>query len=140
MTQETQAPARKGYKQLVKDAHAQIRTLSLDEAHALYGSPDVVFVDIRDVRELTRDGMIPGATHAPRGMLEFWVDPDSPYFRDVFSSGKTFILYCNKGWRSSLATRTLQEMGMHPVTHVAGGYDAWKAAGLPTGERPQRKK
>ncbi len=133
-------PVRKGYKQLIETARAQIRTLSLDEAHAMYGQPDVVFVDIRDVREMTREGLIPGAYHAPRGMLEFWVDPDSPYFREIFGTEKTFVLYCNKGWRSSLATLTLQEMGMHSVTHFAGGFDAWKSAKLPVGEKPQRGK
>jgi len=94
-----------------------------------------VFVDIRDVRELEREGMIPGAFHAPRGMLEFWVDPESPYYKDIFGSGKTFILYCGSAWRSSLATATLQDMGLAPVCHLAGGFSAWKAAGYPLAER-----
>jgi len=97
--------------------------------------PDVVFVDIRDVRELEREGMIPGAFHAPRGMLEFWVDPDSPYYKEIFGSGKTFILYCGSAWRSSLATATLQDMGLAPVCHIEGGFSAWKAAGYPVAER-----
>ena len=129
-------PITKGHKQLIAEARAKIRTLSLAEAKAKYGDPNVVFVDIRDVRELEREGMIPGAFHAPRGMLEFWVDPDSPYFKPVFGSGKEFVLYCQSAWRSSLATLALQEMGLTPVAHVEGGYKAWKEAGLPVGERP----
>ena len=94
------------------------------------------FVDLRDVRELEREGMIPGAFHAPRGMLEFWVDPDSPYFKDVFGSGRTFVFYCQSAWRSALATRAVQEMGLEPVCHLEGGFQAWKEAGHPTAERP----
>lgn len=132
-------PITKGYKQLISEANARIRTLTLDEAKAKLNSPDAVFVDIRDVRELEREGMIPGAFHAPRGMLEFWVDPDSPYYKEVFGSGKEFILYCGSAWRSSLATAVLQDMGLTPVTHVAGGFKAWKEAGLPVAEKPQHK-
>ena len=86
-------PITKGYKQLVAEAHAKIRTLSLEESKIKHDDPNVVFVDIRDVRELEREGMIPGALHAPRGMLEFWVDPESPYHKEIFSSGKEFVLY-----------------------------------------------
>ena len=92
---------------------------------------DVVLVDIRDVRELEREGQIPGAIHAPRGMLEFWVDPESPYFKPVFGGGKKFVLYCQSGWRSTLATATLQNMGFDDVVHIEGGFDAWKQARLP---------
>ncbi len=126
----------KGYKQLIADARAKIQTLSLEEAKAKLGDPNVVFVDIRDVRELEREGMIPNAFHAPRGMLEFWVDPESPYHKDVFSSGKEFVLYCQSAWRSSLATLALQEMGLSPVCHIDGGYKAWKEAGLPVTDKP----
>jgi len=98
---------RKTAKSMVDEAMAQIRTFSLDEARALHGRDDVQFVDIRDVRELERDGVIPGALHAPRGMLEFWVDPESPYHKPVFGSGKQFVLFCAAGWRSALATKTL---------------------------------
>ena len=121
----------KGCKQLVAEARERIRTLSLDEARALLDDPQVQFVDIRDVRELEREGSIPGALHAPRGMLEFWVDPDSPYYREAFGSGKTFVLFCQSAWRSSLATAALQDMGLQPVTHIEGGFKAWKEAGLP---------
>lgn len=132
-------PITKGYRQLIAEAREKIRTLTLDEAKAKFGDPNVVFVDIRDVRELEREGMIPGAFHAPRGMLEFWVDPESPYFKEIFGSGKEFILYCQSAWRSSLATAALQEMGLSPVAHVEGGFKAWKEAGLPVGEKPQHK-
>lgn len=128
-------PITRGHQQLVSEAMARIRTLSLEEARARQDNPDVVFVDIRDVRELQREGQIPGAIHAPRGMLEFWVDPESPYYRDVFGSGKTFVLYCQSGWRSALATQTLQEMGLDPVCHIEGGFKAWQAAGLPVEQK-----
>ena len=131
-------PITKGYKQLVSEAHARIRTLTLEEAKARLGSPDVVFVDIREPRELEREGMIPGAFHAPRGMLEFWVDPESPYFKEIFGSGKEFILYCGSAWRSSLAAATLQDMGLSPVSHLGGGFSAWKEARLPVVEKAQR--
>jgi len=129
----------KGYKQLIAEARAKIRTLPLEEAKARLDDPNVVFIDIRDVRELEREGMIPGAFHAPRGMLEFWVDPESPYYKDIFGSGKEFILYCASAWRSSLATATLQDMGLTPVCHVEGGFKAWKEAGLPVEEKLQHK-
>ena len=120
---------KRGVKQMVEAANAKIRTLSLDEAKAALGKPDVVFVDIRDPRELERDGTIPGAFHAPRGMLEFWVDPESPYYKPVFGEDKTFVLFCAGGLRSALSTATLQEMGLPRVCHVAGGFGAWKKGG-----------
>lgn len=132
-------PITKGYKQLVSEAHDRVRTLSLDEAKAKLGSEDAVFVDIRDVRELEREGMIPGAFHAPRGMLEFWVDPESPYYKDIFGSDKEFVLYCGSAWRSSLAAAALQDMGMDKISHVGGGFKAWKEAGLPVAEKPSRR-
>ncbi len=132
-------PITKGYKQLVSEAHDRVRTLSLDEAKAKLGSEDAVFVDIRDVRELEREGMIPGAFHAPRGMLEFWVDPESPYYKDIFGSDKEFVLYCGSAWRSSLAAAALQDMGMDKISHVGGGFKAWKEAGLPVAEKPSHR-
>lgn len=128
----------KGCKALVEEARAKIRTISFEEAKAKHGDPNVVFVDLRDVRELERDGMIPGAFHAPRGMLEFWVDPASPYYKDVFGSGKEFVFYCASGWRSALATAVVQEMGLEPVCHVEGGFNGWKKNGGAVGERPHR--
>lgn len=122
----------KGVKQMVDEALALITTHSVDEARALHGQPGVQFIDLRDPRELERDGMIPGAFHATRGMLEFWVDPESPYHKPVFAQpGTHYLLYCGGGWRSALAARTMQEMGITRVSHLDGGFGAWKAAGAP---------
>lgn len=132
-------PIIKSHTQLIAEARAKIKTLSLDEAKAKLGDPNVVFLDIRDPRELEREGMIPGAFHATRGMLEFWVDPTSPYYKEIFGSGKEFVLYCGSAWRSSLATATLQDMGLSPVTHIEGGFKAWKEAGLPVAVKTSSK-
>ncbi len=121
---------------LVEEAMAQVTTYTVEQAQALHGHPGVQFVDIRDVRELDHEGVIPGAVHAPRGMLEFWVDPDSPYHRDVFAQDKEYVLFCAAGWRSALATKTLMDMGLERVSHVGGGFTAWKAAGAPVEARP----
>ena len=118
-------------KQLVAEANAKIEPLSVECAIALYGDADTVLVDIRDVRELKREGKVPGALHAPRGMLEFWVDPDSPYYREVFGSSKKFVFFCAGGLRSALATAQLQSMGLEPVAHIEGGFGAWRDAGGP---------
>ena len=118
-----------GFKQLIEEAEREIETLTVEEAKALLDDEGVQFVDLRDVRELWREGKIPGAIHAPRGMLEFWVDPDSPYFRDVFGSGKKFVFYCAAGWRSALATQQMKKMGLEPVCHIGGGFSDWKDAG-----------
>jgi rhodanese-related sulfurtransferase len=120
---------------MVDEAKSRIHSLSLDEARTRHGRDDVVFVDLRDVRELEREGTIPGAFHCPRGMLEFWIDPESPYYRDVFGSGKEFVFYCSAGWRSALAADTAQQMGLERVADLDGGFTAWKAAGLPVAER-----
>lgn len=129
---------RKNHRQLIDEATAKITTLSLAEAKARLDDSDALFVDIRDVRELDREGQIPGAFHAARGMLEFWVDPDSPYFKPELGEGRELVLYCQSGWRSALATATLVDMGRERVAHIGGGLSAWKEAGLPVGERPQR--
>ena len=126
---------KKGIKQLIAEAEKRTRSISVEEARKRQGDPGTVFVDLRDVRELERDGMIPGAFHAPRGMLEFWVDPDSPYYKPVFAEGKTFILYCQADWRGVLAAATLADMGMPDVLHMEGGYGEWKKAGGPTAAR-----
>lgn len=128
-----------GYKELLAEANAAIEAVPPAKAAVLHADPDVVFVDIRDVRELERDGMIPGAFHAPRGMLEFWVDPESPYHKPVFASGKRFVLYCASGWRSALATQQLQRMGLAPVSHLEGGFTAWRNAGLPVAPHQKPK-
>lgn len=127
------------HKQLVDEAMARIETVPATEAIKLANDPGVVFVDIRDPRELERDGMIPGAVHATRGMLEFWIDPTSPYYREVFGSGKKFIFYCASAWRSALATQTVQDMGLKPVAQLEGGLKAWKEAGGPVAAYAPKK-
>jgi len=121
----------KGYKALLAEAEARIMTLDVAQASAMLGKDDVVFVDLRDPRELEREGRMPGAFHCPRGMLEFWIDPESPYAKPVFQQDKTFVFFCAGGWRSALAASTAKEMGLKPVAHIAGGFGAWKAAGAP---------
>jgi len=122
----------KGIAELCAEAEAVIETWSVDEALKHIDDDDVVFVDIRDIRELWRDGAVPGAVHAPRGMLEFWVDPASPYAREDFQSGKRFVFFCAAGLRSALATKAVHDMGLAPVCHIAGGFKAWKEADGPT--------
>jgi rhodanese-related sulfurtransferase len=129
---------RKTVKSMVDDAMSVITTYSVEEAMELHGRDDVQFVDLRDVRELEREGVIPGAFHAPRGMLEFWVDPESPYHKPVFGQDKRFVLFCAAGWRSALATRTLQDMGLDKVAHIDGGFTAWKERGAPTADKPKK--
>ncbi len=122
-------PITKGFQTLVDEAMAQVTTHSVAEVQALLVDSAVQIVDIRDPRELEREGTVPGALLAPRGMLEFWVDPASPYFKPVFADeSKEFILFCGAGWRSALATKTLQDMGMTNVAHIDGGFAAWKKA------------
>jgi rhodanese-related sulfurtransferase len=132
---------RKTSKQLVDEALALVQTLTLDEARERHAQGGSLFVDLRDVRELEREGVVPGAVHAPRGMLEFWVDPESPYFHKAFEGTKTgqpMVLFCAAGWRSALAARTLMEMGCENVSHIEGGFTAWKAAGAPVAEKARR--
>jgi rhodanese-related sulfurtransferase len=129
---------KKTVKSMIDDAMQVITTYSVEEAMELHGRDDVQFVDLRDVRELEREGMIPGAFHAPRGMLEFWVDPASPYHKDVFAQDKRFVLFCAMGWRSALATKTLQDMGLPKVAHVEGGFTAWKEKGAPVQAKPKK--
>ena len=122
----------KGIKELCAEAEQEIETMTVEQVMAVKDNPDVQLVDIRDVRELWRDGAIGGSIHAPRGMLEFWVDPQSPYHREDFASGKKFIFYCAGGMRSALAAQSVHRMGLAPVAHMAGGYGAWVKAGHPT--------
>ncbi|MBM1170875.1 rhodanese-like domain-containing protein [Microvirga arabica] len=119
----------RGYKTLLDEANAKIRTVPVDEAVSLHSREDVVFVDLRDPRELEREGRIPGAVHCPRGMLEFWIDPESPYHKPVFAQDKTYLFFCAAGWRSALSAATAQDMGLQPVAHMEGGFTAWKNAG-----------
>ena len=122
-------PLKVGVKTLVEAARREIKEYTAAEAVELARQPGVLLVDIRDPRELARDGRVPGALHAPRGMLEFWVDPDSPYFKPVFGEDKEFVFFCAGGLRSVLAAKTAQDMGLKPVSHMIGGFAAWKAAG-----------
>jgi rhodanese-related sulfurtransferase len=133
-------PMKKGYKSLIEEAGAQIKTYSVEQAKAKLADPNVQLVDIRDVRELEREGVIPGAFHAPRGMIEFWIDPDSPYFKPIFGEKKEFIFFCAAGWRSALTTKTVQDMGLAPVADIEGGFAAWKAAGGPVGVKESKHK
>lgn len=120
-----------GYRQLCEEAIARIERVTVEEALALHGRDDVQFVDIRDIRELQREGRVPGAFHAPRGMLEFWIDPTSPYHHDVFQQDKRFIFFCAGGMRSALAAEVAQRMGLAPVADLVGGFGAWRKAGGP---------
>ena len=128
----------RGYKQLMAEALERIQTLRIETALTKLGDPNVVFVDIRDIRELEREGTIPGAFHAPRGMLEFWVDPESPYHKKVFEPEKEFVLFCQSAWRSSLAAATLLDMGLTSVSHIEGGFSAWKRAGAPVANHEKK--
>mgnify|MGYP003414948116 CR=1 FL=1 len=122
---------RKSVRQLVDEANAEVVSVSAKDAIALAKRDDVLIVDLRDPRERERDGFIPGSFHAPRGMLEFWVDPESPYYKDVFGSGKRFVLHCASGWRSALAAKAVQDMGLEGVSHIATGFKGWVEAGGP---------
>ena len=118
-------------QELVADAEREIVALTPDEVRAALDDPNTVIVDIRDVRELWRDGKIPGAIHSPRGMNEFWIDPPCEYHKPIYASGKRFVLYCAAAWRSALEAKMFQDMGLSNVAHMAGGFTAWKAAGMP---------
>ena len=122
---------KKGFRQMLAEAEAEIETLPAPDATRLHGDPDVVFVDLRDPREIEREGRIPGAFHCTRGMLEFWIDPDSPYHKPIFAEEKRFVFYCAGGWRSALAAKTAHDMGLENVAHVEGGFSAWRQAGGP---------
>ena len=125
-------PITKGFRALVDEAMAQVTTYNVDQVRQRLDDPALQLVDIRDARELEREGTLPGAINAPRGMLEFWVDPASPYFKPVFADeSKEFILFCGAGWRSALAAKALKDMGMTNVAHIDGGFAAWKQQGAP---------
>lgn len=136
MTREPGAPLTKPVEALVQEAYAVVETVPLSEAIGLLDDPGTLFVDIRDPRELERDGTIPGAFRAPRGMLEFWVDPQSPYYKPALDDGRRLLLYCGGAWRSALATKVLQEMGRDDVAHLQGGFGGWRDAGHPVEAYP----
>ncbi len=129
---------RKGFKQLLAEANIEIQTLTAQDSIKLVGEPSVLFVDLRDPREMEREGRIPGAFACTRGMLEFWIDPESPYHKPVFSESRRFVFFCAGGWRSALAAKTARDMGLENVAHVEGGFGAWKQAGGPV-EAPKPK-
>lgn len=131
--------ARRGFREMVDEALTHIITLSVDQAKKLHGDPNVVFIDLRDPRELEREGLIPGSFHAPRGMLEFWIDPDSPYHKAIFAERRKFVFYCAGGWRSALAGKTAVEMGLADVAHIDGGFGAWKKAGAPVANKAMKQ-
>ena len=128
-----------GYKALLEAAEREIETLSVEEARKLHGSADVTFVDLRDPREREREGKMPGAFHCTRGMLEFWIDPASPYHKPAFAEDKKFVFFCAGGWRSALAAQTAARMGLRPVSHIAGGFSEWKKSGAPVEEGAPKK-
>ena len=131
---------KRGYKEMVDEAYAEVTTLSTGDAIKLANDPNVVLVDVRDIRELEREGLVPRSFHAPRGMLEFWIDPDSPYHKSIFAEQKQFVFYCAAGWRSALSAKLAQDMGLENVAHIEGGFGAWKQAGGPVIEKTGKPK
>ena len=121
----------KTVEMLVNEAKSEINSISVDDAYERQKSGAAVLIDIRDIRELQRDGRIDGAFHAPRGMLEFWIDPASPYHKPYFAEDKLFVFYCASGWRSLLATEVAQSMGLRCAS-LRGGFTAWAEAQQPT--------
>ncbi|MEM9177084.1 MAG: rhodanese-like domain-containing protein [Myxococcota bacterium] len=115
---------------LVAEAEAAIEVVDVEGLEADLGAEDLVVIDLRDVRELQREGHLPGAVHMPRGMLEFWIAPESPYARPIFQEDKRFVFYCAMGWRSALACQVATRMGLQNAAHLDGGFGAWKKAGL----------
>ena len=123
---------KKTAQQLIDEANALVEQITPTQANALHDQDGVLFVDLRDIRELWREGTIPGAMSAPRGMLEFWIDPTCKYYRKDFDGVEKIVLFCASAWRSALAARDLQNMGVENVCHLEGGFTAWVAAGLKT--------
>jgi rhodanese-related sulfurtransferase len=133
---------RRGYKILLAEADAAVEVLDPEQVQELAAREDTVLIDLRDPRELEREGKMAGAFHCPRGMLEFWIDPESPYAKPIFQQDKKFIFFCAGGWRSALAAKSAQDMGLKPVAHMRGGFGAWKKLGLPietSDEMPSEK-
>ena len=137
MTRAPGDPLVRSAAALVAEADARVPSLSVEEVAARLDDPAYLVVDIRDPREVERDGTLPGAYRAPRGMLEFWVDPESPYFKPVFAQDKRFVFFCAGGRRSALATQTAQRMGLRPVAHITGGFRAWEKAGGAVDKTPK---
>lgn len=128
----------KGIKALLDEANAVVDTMPVAEALQAHTDEAYQFVDLRDIREIQRGGMIPGAFSCPRGMLEFWIDPESPYHKEVFTRDKTYVFYCAGALRSALSAKAAQEMGLAPVLHLEGGFGEWVKQGGPVAERPAK--
>lgn len=118
----------KSIKSLIAEANKVVETISIEEAKKIVSSEKHILIDLRDIRELKREGKIPGAFSCPRGMLEFWIDPESPYHKEIFNQDKTYVFYCASAWRSALSAKTAMDMGLKPVLHIEGGFMAWKKA------------
>ena len=118
----------KSIKSLIAEANKVVETISIEEAKKIVLSEKHILIDLRDIRELKREGKIPGAFSCPRGMLEFWIDPESPYHKEIFNQDKTYVFYCASAWRSALSAKTAIDMGLKPVLHIEGGFMAWKKA------------
>ena len=118
----------KSTKSLIAEANKIVETISIEEAKKIVSSEKHILIDLRDIRELKREGKIPGAFSCPRGMLEFWIDPESPYHKEIFNQDKTYVFYCASAWRSALSAKTAMDMGLKPVLHIEGGFIAWKKA------------
>lgn len=129
----------RGIKTLLEEANREVETIKAKDLMAALKDDHLVIVDLRDPRELEREGRIPGAFHCPRGMLEFWIDPESPYAKPVFQQNRKFVFHCASGWRSALAAKTAQDMGLKPVAHLGGGFTAWREAGGPIEKVEPRK-
>lgn len=131
MTRQPGSPLPRNSRTLVAEANERIETIPVADADRLLDDDSILFVDIRDPRELEREGMVPGAFKAPRGMLEFWVDPESPYYKPALDTEKKLVLYCGSAWRSALSAAALKDMGFENVAHLEGGFSGWKKAGHP---------
>ena len=129
-----------GIKTLLEEANAIVETMTSGELSAQLDDPDLVVIDLRDIRELEREGKIPGAVHTPRGMLEFWIDPESPYAKPIFQEDKRFVMYCQSGWRSALAAAVAGRLGLERVSHLDGGFTDWKASDAPIEAYARKKK
>lgn len=126
-------------KDMVASANAEIETITVDQAKLMLDDPKTTFVDLRDIRELNAEGTIPGAYHMPRGMIEFWADPESPYYKKIFGSDNKFVFYCKSGWRSALATKAAQDVGVKNICHIGGGFGKWTVEDGSVAEKPAGK-
>lgn len=118
-----------GIQTLLDEANAVVDIITADQLSIQLEADDLTLIDLRDVRELEREGRLPGAVHTPRGMLEFWIAPDSPYAKPIFQEDKRFVFYCQSGWRSALAAAVASRLGLQQVSHLEGGFTAWKNMG-----------